>query len=112
MKSLFFIFAVWFAIFGVGCSEKFDDISIWDKLNSLENRVTALEQLCKQMNTNISSLQTIVTALQKNDYVTGVMPITENGKTIGYTITFAKAQLIVALFTFSNEQIVLAINAF
>ena len=90
-KSLFFIFAVWFAILGVGCSEKFDDTQIWDKLNSLEERVAALEQLCRQMNTNISSLQTIVDALQNKDYVTNVTPITEDGKVIGYTIWFSKS---------------------
>ena len=43
------------------------------------------------MNTNISSLQTIVTALQKNDYVTNVTPIMQNGKEVGYTITFSKS---------------------
>ncbi len=43
------------------------------------------------MNTNISSLQTIVGALQQNDYVTGVAPVMKNGETIGYTITFSKS---------------------
>lgn len=78
-------------IFAVGCSEAFDDTAIWEKLNSLESRVAALEQLCKQMNTNITSLQSIVEALQNKDYVTSVAPITEDGKTIGYTITFSKS---------------------
>ena len=50
-----------------------------------------MEELCKQMNTNISSLQTIVTALQKNDYVTNVTPIMQNGKEVGYTIAFSKS---------------------
>lgn len=35
-------------------------------------------------------MQTIVNALQQNDYITGVTPITEGGNTIGYTITFAQ----------------------
>ena len=65
-KSLFFIFAIWFAVLGVGCSEKFDDTSIWDKLNSLETRVAALEQLCRQMNTNITSLQSVKHLLLQN----------------------------------------------
>ena len=75
----------------VSCSESYDDSLIWDKLNSLENRVAALEQLCRQMNTNITSLQTVVEALQNNDYVTNIAPITEDGKVIGYTITFSKS---------------------
>ncbi|UKI39406.1 MAG: DUF4988 domain-containing protein [Alistipes putredinis] len=64
---------------------------IWDSVHGLEDRVAKLEELCKQMNTNISSLQTIVTALQNNDYVTSVTPVLQNGKEVGYTITFSKS---------------------
>lgn len=70
---------------------EYDDGKIWDSVHGLEDRVVKLEELCKQMNTNISSLQTIVTALQNNDYVTGVTPVLQNGKEVGYTITFSKS---------------------
>ncbi len=70
---------------------EYDDGNLWDSVHGLEGRVAKLEELCKQMNTNISSLQTIVTALQSNDYVTGVTPAVQNGKEIGYTITFSKS---------------------
>lgn len=50
-----------------------------------------MEELCNQMNTNISSLQKIVSALQDNDYVTSITPITSGDKTIGYTINFSKS---------------------
>ena len=70
---------------------EYDDGKIWDSVHGLEDRVAKLEELCKQMNTNISSLQTIVTALQNNDYVTGVTPVLQNGKEVGYTITFSKS---------------------
>ena len=93
-KSLFFIFAIWFAILGVGCSEKFDDTQIWDKLNDHEKRIAVVEELCKQMNTNIDALQTIVEVLEKKDYVTNVTPIREDGKIVGYTISFAKSDSI------------------
>ena len=73
---------------------KYDDDDLWSSLHGLEDRVAKLEELCKQMNTNISSLQTIVTALQSNDYITGVTPITNDGEIIGYTITFAKSNSI------------------
>ena len=43
------------------------------------------------MNTNIISLQTIIIALQSNDYVVNIAPIMEGNKEIGYTITFAKS---------------------
>ena len=79
-------------LFAVSCSESYDDSALVGRVNSLENRIAKLEELCKQMNTNISSLQTIVTALQNNDYITGVTPITKGGETIGYTITFTKSQ--------------------
>lgn len=70
---------------------KYDDDDLWSSLHGLEDRVAKLEELCKQMNTNISSLQTIVEALAENDYVTSVTPIMQDGKEIGYTIVFSKS---------------------
>ena len=61
---------------------------IWDAIDGLDSRVTKLEELCKEMNTNITSLQTIVSVLQSNDYITGIVEIKKNGEVIGYTITF------------------------
>lgn len=74
----------------VACS-KFDDSEIWSELKEHEDRIVKLETLCNQMNTNITSLQTIIIALQNNDYVTNISPIKEGSKEIGYTITFAKS---------------------
>ena len=48
---------------------------IWDAIDDLDARVARLEELCKEMNTNISSLQTIVSVLQENDVITGIVPI-------------------------------------
>lgn len=42
------------------------------------------------MNTNITSLQTIVSVLQSNDFITGIVEIKKNGEVIGYTITFGQ----------------------
>ena len=74
----------------ISCTE-YDEIAIWNKSEYIDSRLAALEELCSRMNTNITSLQLIVEALQGNDYVTGVTPVVENGKTIGYTITFIKS---------------------
>ena len=63
---------------------------IWAELNELDQRVTTLEELCKEMNTNISALQTIVDVLQSNDYITNVAEIRKDGSVIGYTISFGK----------------------
>ena len=89
MKKLL-AFAALFAVVAL-TSCKYDDDDLWNSVHGLENRVAKLEELCKQMNTNISSLQTIVTALQNNDYVTGATPLMKDGKEIGYTITFSKS---------------------
>ena len=76
-------------LFASSCQE-YNDTPLQIRLGDLENRVTALEELCKQANTNISSLLSIVTTLQNNDYVTNIAPIKKNGEEIGYTITFSK----------------------
>ena len=44
------------------------------------------------MNTNIKALQTIVEVLQKNESVTSVVPITEGGVEVGYTIAFTSGK--------------------
>ena len=67
-----------------GCSDKYDDSALRNDLNDLENRVTKLEELCKQMNTNISSLQKIVDALQDNLSISRVEQISD-----GYIIHFS-----------------------
>ena len=90
MKKILSVLCIATLLFA-SCSDEYDDSALTGRMDNLENRVAKLEELCKQMNTNISSLQTIVTALQKNDYVTSVTPIMQNGKEIGYTISFSKS---------------------
>ena len=80
---------------------QFDDSALWSKLDEYgesirdhEQRISALEELCKQMNTNIEALQTLVNALEKRDYITNISPIREDGEVIGYTISFAYSDTI------------------
>lgn len=54
MKKLL-AFAALFAVVAL-TSCKYDDDDLWNSVHGLENRVAKLEELCKQMNTNISSL--------------------------------------------------------
>ena len=89
MKKLFFLFSA-ILVFAVSCS-KFDDTKIWDKLDYHENRISELETLYKKMNTNITSLQDIVLALQNNDYISSITPIYEGTSEIGYIINFTKS---------------------
>ena len=82
MKKLSFLLICGLLLFG--CSDKYDDSALRNDLNDLENRVAKLEELCKQMNTNISSLRTIVDALQGNLSISKVEQISD-----GYIIRFS-----------------------
>jgi hypothetical protein len=62
---------------------------IWNAIDDLDSRVTDLEELCKEMNTNIEALQTLVDVLYSNDYITSVNKVMMDGEEVGYTITFA-----------------------
>ena len=89
MKKLLFLLAVLVTVFS--CSEMYDDSALTSRVDGLEDRITALEQLCRNMNSDIAALQTIVTALQSNDYVTGISKVLQNNVEIGYEITFSKS---------------------
>lgn len=84
-----------FALLGVcmivSCS-KFDDSAIWDKLNNHENRIAYLEDVCKKMNSDIINLQTIITALESNDYIINAAPLATGD---GYTFTFKSGKSVV-----------------
>lgn len=71
------------------CTVDIDGLS--GRVDDLEARVEALEELCSQMNTNIGALQTIVDALQSNDYISSIAPIEEGEDIIGYVINFTKS---------------------
>ena len=75
------------------------DKLIRDELAMLQQDIdavkTRLDALTNEMNTNISSLRTIVEAVQSNDFVQKVVPIKENGKEVGYEITFSKMGTII-----------------
>lgn len=79
MKKTLLCLLALVAIVVAGCKNYDDDIDALDK------RVTALEEWQKTVNTNISSLQTIVDALQKKDYVTSVTTLADG---TGYQISF------------------------
>ena len=70
--------------FAVSCSE-FDDSEIWDKLNDHEYRIAYLEEVCNKMNADIANLQTIVTAIENNDFIVNAFPLSDGS---GYSLTF------------------------
>lgn len=88
MKKILTLLAI--GIVGIGCN-KFNDAEIWDSINELDTRVTHLEEICNQININISSLQMIIHALNSNDYITNVSHLSDNS---GYLISFTSGKTI------------------
>lgn len=88
MKKLFTILS-FVLLLPISCT-RFDDSAIWEELLNHKERIEKLEAECNRLNTNINSLQTILEALQTNDYVTDIVKIMEDGVEVGYSITFAK----------------------
>ena len=68
----------------------YDDTPLWDKVNDHEDRITALEEQCTEMNSNIEALRALIEAMEGGNYITKVEPIEENGVVVGYTISFAE----------------------
>ena len=95
MKRLFTLFTGLCVMLLAGCNDEYDDSALVKRLDDFEQRLERLERLCNDMNTNLGSMQTIVTALDRGYYITSVEPLTENGSMVGYTIRFAKGTPIV-----------------
>ena len=85
MKTKSFFLWILLVLTAVSC--KYDDGELWDKVNSLDNRLTNIETQLTQMNTDISSVGTIVNALNEKVYVSSVEN-TDNG----YVINFSDGQ--------------------
>ena len=76
-------------MFGLSsCGDDYDDSELRGDIENLEDRITALEEWQKSVNTDIRSLQSLVAALEDKDYVTAVTPL-EDGT--GYVISFLKS---------------------
>ncbi len=83
-KGLLWGIIVISAMMLTGCYR--DEIDgIQDDLKDVILRVDALEKWQKEVNSNISALQAIVSALETKDYVTSVSPLADGS---GYEITF------------------------
>lgn len=74
--------------FGMGSCMKEDIDDIQKELQEHDDRLTSLEEWQKSVNTDISSLQTLIEALEDKDYVTGVTPLADGS---GYEISFLKS---------------------
>lgn len=101
MKKILIFLVV--AISLASCSQ-YDDVALWNKTMNINSRLLTLEELCEQMNTNITSLQTVVNALQENDYITSVNPVYNGNEIVGYTISFFKSESITIYHGLNGEK--------
>lgn len=104
MKKLIYSIFALIAIFATGCSDSYDDTALSNRVDNLEKRVSSLEELCKQLNSNVNALQTIVNSLDGGDYITNVTSLYEGDTHIGYKIDFAKSPSITIYHGKDGEQ--------
>ncbi|MBR5499836.1 MAG: hypothetical protein IKV75_06720, partial [Bacteroidales bacterium] len=86
MKRLFIIITA--ILSAVSCAN-LDEV--WEELREHEERIEKLETECRRLSSNIDAVQTVLEALQKNDYATAVTKIVEDGVEVGYSISFAQS---------------------
>lgn len=88
MKSIWIAMLLTVISFGMGSCTKDDLDDIRKELQEHNERLTALEEWQKSVNTDISSLQSLIRALESKNFITGVTPVIEGTEEVGYTITF------------------------
>ena len=74
----------------VGCGQ-YDDSELKSDINDLKSRMAALEKQCKNMNENLTSLQAIVDAIQRQD---GIVSVTDLPDGQGYSVKFVSGKVI------------------
>jgi hypothetical protein len=62
----------------------YNDNDLWDKVNDLDGRVETLETTVKKMNSEITTLQSLVDALNQGKVITNTEQTSD-----GYTLTFS-----------------------
>jgi uncharacterized protein (TIGR02145 family) len=75
MKKILILLAA--SLLAVNSCTKYDDSALWNEVNDLKTRMTALE---KQVNDDIETLKGLVTALEKKKYITNVSPFPPNSE--------------------------------
>ena len=62
----------------------YNDDDLWDKVNDLDGRIETLETTVKKMNSEITTLQSLVDALNQGKVITNTEQTSD-----GYTLTFS-----------------------
>lgn len=90
MKKILSVFCIATLLFA-SCSDEYDDSKLWQNVNDLKDRIASLEKTVRTMNSDISSIQSIVDAINARDYIVKIEELADKS---GYTITFAKGNTI------------------
>lgn len=83
MKTKTGFFFVTIAL-SVLCCSKYDDTALKNDIKTLQEKVQTLERRCDEMNSNISSLRSLIEAVQAQKKITDV-----SSTSTGYVITFS-----------------------
>lgn len=97
-------FCLLLSIICVTVSSCYDDSAIWDSIKDHESRISKLEILCGQLNTNITSIQEIIASIKNNENASNISPIMENDKVIGYTIAFSNGKSVTVYTTGGGNE--------
>ena len=87
-KGILLIFTMLATLIGCG---QYDDSELKSDINDLKSRMAALEKQCKNMNENLTSLQAIVNAIQRQD---GIVSVTDLPDGKGYSVLFTSGKVI------------------
>ena len=87
-KGILLVFTMLATLIGCG---QYDDSELKSDINDLKSRMAALEKQCKNMNENLTSLQAIVDAIQKQD---GIVSVTDLPDGQGYSVKFVSGKVI------------------
>ena len=90
MKKILSVLCIATLLF-VSCSDEYDDSKLWQNVNDLKDRIASLEKTVQTMNSDISSIQSIIDAINARDYIVKIEKLADKS---GYTITFAKGNTI------------------
>ena len=82
-----FIIAILLAgmLLATGCANQY-----YTKIDELEERVEELQRICDKINSDLSALRNLVTALEKQDMVTGITELRDGSTVTGYRINFVE----------------------
>lgn len=80
---------------------QYDDSKLWSEIQDIEEQLHAhsqkilyLENLCNELNTNVTAIQAILDAVENRDYITSVSPVSESGTEVGFVITFSSGKAV------------------